>query len=208
MAAELTFLHVGCGPSRKAHAGPGFQPDHWREIRLDIDPSVEPDIVGTMLDMGGVPDASVDAVYSAHNIEHLYAHEVPRALSEFRRVLKPQGFVVITCPDLQAVARLVANGQLTDAAYVSPMGPVSPMDIIFGYGPALAAGNSHMAHRCGFTLDVLLASLRTAGFAGVAGVARAQGLDLWALATREALPEAALRQLAATHLPLTRSATP
>jgi hypothetical protein len=46
-------------------------------LRLDIDKNVNPDIVGTMLDMSAVADASVDAVFSSHNIEHLYPHEAP-----------------------------------------------------------------------------------------------------------------------------------
>ncbi len=45
MSSNMIFLHVGCGPARKEHAGPGFQGDEWQELRLDIDPAVEPDIV-------------------------------------------------------------------------------------------------------------------------------------------------------------------
>ena len=52
----------------------------WEEIRFDIDPNASPDIVGAMTDMSGVATASVDAVYSSHNIEHVFAHEVPVAL--------------------------------------------------------------------------------------------------------------------------------
>ncbi len=95
---EKVFLHVGCGTQRKGPATPGFNSDQWREIRLDINPSVSPDVIGTMTDMSAVPSASVDAIYSSHNIEHLYPHEVPVALAEFRRVLKDDGFTVITCP--------------------------------------------------------------------------------------------------------------
>ena len=94
-----TFLHVGCVPKRKDKTTRGFATDLWQEIRLDIDPSVAPDITGTMTDMSAVPSASVDAIFSSHNIEHLYPHEVPVALAEFKRVLKPDGFAVITCPD-------------------------------------------------------------------------------------------------------------
>jgi len=50
----------------------------------DIDQSVNPDIVGTMTDMSQVQGASVDALFSSHNIEHLYPHEVPVALADFR----------------------------------------------------------------------------------------------------------------------------
>jgi predicted SAM-dependent methyltransferase len=84
-------------------------------VRLDIDGSVEPDVLGTMTDMPAMADASVDAIFSSHNIEHLYPHEVPIALGEFLRVLKPDGFAIITCPDLQSVCALVAKGKLLEA---------------------------------------------------------------------------------------------
>jgi predicted SAM-dependent methyltransferase len=52
---------------------------------------VQPDVLGTMTDMSAVATGSVDAVVSSHNMEHLYPHEVPLALAEFVRVLKPDG---------------------------------------------------------------------------------------------------------------------
>ena len=91
-----TFLHVGCGPKRKDRTTSGFA--DWNELRFDINEFVQPDLVGTMTDMSSVSTESVDAVFSSHNIEHLYPHEVPVALSEFLRVLKPDGFALITCP--------------------------------------------------------------------------------------------------------------
>ena len=100
----LTFLHIGCGQKRKNQTTPGFNSPDWQEIRFDIDPAVAPDIHGTMLDMSAVQSSSMDALFSSHNIEHLYPHEVPVALAEFRRVLKPEGFAVITCPDRKSVS--------------------------------------------------------------------------------------------------------
>lgn len=196
------LLHVGCGPSRKAQTTAGFVGDDWTELRLDIDPGVSPDIVGTMTDMGAVADASVDAVFSSHNIEHLYPHEVPVALAEFLRVLKPAGFVVITCPDLQSVASLVAEDRLTEPAYQSPAGPIAPLDILYGHRPAMAAGNLYMAHRCGFTERVLGDTLRASGFPSVASFRRPELFDLWALGARSPTGEAALRALAQTYLPV------
>ncbi|MBV8636432.1 MAG: SAM-dependent methyltransferase, partial [Burkholderiaceae bacterium] len=75
-----TFLHVGCGPKRKENTTRGFNTPEWNEVRFDIDEKARPDIVGTMLDMSGVESGSVDAVFSSHNIEHIYPHEVPVAL--------------------------------------------------------------------------------------------------------------------------------
>ena len=57
------FLHVGCGPKRKEQAGRGFQGEQRGEIRLDIDPAVAPDIIGSMTDMAAVADASMEAIF-------------------------------------------------------------------------------------------------------------------------------------------------
>ena len=117
-----TRLHPSCGPTRKNKTTAGFNTPEWNELRPDIDESVNPDIVGTMQDMSAVADASVDAIFSSHNIEHLYPHEVPQALAEFKRVPKTEGFAVITCPDLQSVATLIAEDKLTELAYTAPAG--------------------------------------------------------------------------------------
>ena len=196
------FLHVGCGGKRKDRTTPGFARADWTERRLDIDPAVRPDILGTMTDMAAVADGSMDALFSSHNIEHLDPHEVPLALAEFRRVLRPEGFAVITCPDLLAVAERIVDSGLTEPAYRSPAGPIAPLDMLYGHRPALAAGNLYMAHRTGFTLDSLLAELRAAGFASAVGRRQPPpAYALWVVASRASLPEAQLRALAADHLP-------
>ena len=179
---QPVFLHVGCGPKRQENTPFAGKP--WRELRLDIDASVQPDVVGTMTDMGAVTDGSVDAVFSSHNIEHLYPHEVSLALAEFRRVLKPGGIVLITCPDLQSVCSLVAEDKLTEAAYQSGMGPITPLDILYGHRASMQQGNLYMAHRCGFTAKVLAGTLQAAGFSS-AVKARSQHFDLWAVASMD-----------------------
>ena len=195
-----TFLHVGCGPKQKDRTTRGFNTSNWKELRFDIDEAVQPDLVGTMTDMSSVASGSVDAVFSSHNIEHLYPHDVPVALAEFLRVLKPDGFAVITCPDLQSVCALIAEDKLTEPAYTSPAGPIAPLDILYGHRPAMARGTLYMAHRCGFTQKVLTGTLQAAGFAAVAAKRRGHPYyDLWALGTASALPEPELRELAQAH---------
>ena len=46
--------------------------------------------------------------------------------------------------------------------YEAPSGPVSPIDIIYGYRGKLATGKFHMAHKCGFTYSVLAGCFVTA----------------------------------------------
>ena len=58
-----------------------------------------------------------------------------------------------------------------------------------------------MAHHCDFTLKVLNGTLKSNGFASVAGKRRARGLDLWVVAMKEQTDEDALRELATKVLP-------
>jgi predicted O-linked N-acetylglucosamine transferase (SPINDLY family) len=197
-----TLLHVGCGPNRIDATTRGFSGGGWKELRLDIDQSVTPDIVGTMTDMSGVESGSVDAVFSSHNIEHLYVHEIPEALGEFRRVLAEDGFCVITCPDLQSVCELVAQDKLTDTAYVSPAGPIAPIDILYGHRASMAKGNLFMAHRSGFTETALRATLYANGFQSVATMRRLDSFDLWAIAIKSKQEEKTLMSLARAHFPV------
>lgn len=195
MDGVKTFLHVGCGSSSKqARLASLAQP--WQEVRLDINPDVKPDIIGTMTDMSALDSGSVDALYSSHNIEHLYQHEVPLALAEFRRVLKDDGFVIITCPDLVSVCRQVGEGRLVEPLYVSPAGPISAHDILYGFGKDIANGNHYMAHRSGFTEHSLRDALLRAGFQSVATLARPAQYDLWAVASKSERDGDALSQLA------------
>lgn len=188
-SGKKTVLHVGCGQYRKKALPEIFptaeteensaQNPPWQEIRLDIDPEVRPDIIGTITDLSAVPSESVDAVFSSHNLEHIYNYEVPRALAEFKRVLKPGGFATITLPDIQQVAKYVAEGKLEETLYVAPVGAIAAIDILYGLGSALANGNHYMAHKTGFTAETLAQKMEEAGFRNVE-VRTGDNLDLWA----------------------------
>ena len=196
------FLHVGCGQKRKHQTTKGFNTSTWEEVRFDIDEDVSPDLTGTIIDMNNVATGSMDAIYSSHNIEHVYPHEVAIALKEFSRVLSPKGFVVITCPDLQSVCELVAKDMLLEPAYTSPAGPITPLDILYGHRASLERGNLYMAHKCGFTLNVLISVLQGHGFSSVAGKRREKPFfDLFVIGFKEKITEDQLRGAASQHFP-------
>ena len=123
------------------------------------------------------------------------------ALAEFKRVLKPDGYVVITCPDLQSVCALVADDKLTETVYVSPAGPISAIDILYGHRPAMNQGNLYMAHRCGFTKKVLAGTLQGAGFMKTACIKRTRFFDLWIVGAKMEVSPEQLRSLAVQHFP-------
>jgi SAM-dependent methyltransferase len=179
--AGKTVLNVGCGYPLRQRLHRHFHGPEWREIRLDLDPAVQPDIGCSTTEMSPVAADSVDAIWSSHNLEHLQRHEVPLALAEFIRVLKPHGLLLLTLPDLRQVAQLVAEDRLEDQAYTSLSGPITPLDMIFGHTASLTRGNPFMAHRTGFTARTLHKVLIEAGFVEIT-LRQGGSFDLWATA--------------------------
>ena len=190
-----TLLNIGSGPRESSAATlPTFRTQDWQEVRLDIDPAVEPDILGNMLDMSVIPNESVDAIYASHCIEYLYPNELAVAFKEFLRVLKPQGFAVFICPDLQAAAQMIAEDKMMDAAYSAPIGSITPFDMVYSHRLLTGRDKPYMARHCGFTLNVLLATLKENGFPSFAGLR--SNFNLWVLAMKDLTQNDALMALA------------
>jgi SAM-dependent methyltransferase len=177
---ERVIVNVGCGPLN-ANDLPGHFAD-WTKLRVDVDLAVKPDIVADLTDLSPIADGTAHAVWASHCIEHLYEYQVPIALAEFRRVLRADGFVCIIVPDLQTVANYVVADRLHETLYDSPAGPVTPHDIVFGFGAAIASGRPSMAHRCGFTPTMLQRAFARETFGEVLLRRRMAQLELVALA--------------------------
>jgi predicted SAM-dependent methyltransferase len=155
-------LNVG-----SAHKGIGLPAlfDHWEQIRLDIDPAMEPDIVGDARDMINQQGEQVDAIYCSHNLEHFHRHEVPVVLRGMLHLLKPGGFCLLAVPDLLCAVRAAAENGLDCVLYDSPAGPITAMDMIYGRAAMIAANEgAYCAHKTGFSHDSLVRAVREAGF--------------------------------------------
>ena len=147
-------------------------------------------MVSSITDMRfSVASQTFDAIWSSHTLEHLYAHEVP-CVGEFKRVLKPDGFALITLPDLEAVASLILDRGLDKVAYTSAAGPIAPLDMLFGH---LVRGQVHMAHKTGFTSGSLGQRFVDAGFPMV--LVKRQGLELWALGLMQKADQHSIQRL-------------
>jgi SAM-dependent methyltransferase len=135
---------------------------------VDIDPGVQPDVVASMLDMGDI--GGFDVVYSSHSLEHVYPHEVPVALAEMFRVLKPGGLAVVVVPNLDGVK------PDEEPLYESPAGPVCGLDMIYGMA-RLIKHQPYMAHHSGFIPATLARAIESVGFQKV----HTEALELWTL---------------------------
>lgn len=157
------MLHLGCGKDPL----PEWVQDR-DETRLDLDPATSPDVVASILDVGRI--GPFDVVYSAHVLEHVYPHEAVQALKEGLRVLNDGGCAIHIVPDLEGIAAT------EDVIYESEAGPITGLDMIYGYRPMLVA-RPYMAHKNGFTRATLEREFIAAGFKQVK-VARTSDFNL------------------------------
>ena len=177
------FLHVGCGPKRKDATTQVFNNDDWEEFTLDIDSKHNPDYLGSMTDLSMIKDNTFDAIYSSHNIEHLYVHEAVKAVSEFNRVLGQDGYVMIICPDLSSVCEeIIKKGPFEPLYYTSANDPICGIDILYGWRAAIQKGNYYMAHKSGFDENSLIKLFKQNNFKSIFSVTRKNFYDIQLLA--------------------------
>lgn len=176
------ILHVGCGPTPLPQQ---YASSEWNEVRFDIDPSVHPDVIGSITDLSTFQNEMFDALYCAHNIEHVYAHQVLEALREFRRVLKPRGVANIIVPDIQSLAAFVEKGDLESTVYNSEVGPITAADLLWGCKGHMLAGLEYMSHKYGFTMGTMYQWCKTAGFQDVRVHRNRATYEVWAWAIPE-----------------------
>ena len=129
-------LHLGAGGKRLDGA-----------INCDLyDPSADRQWNATSLPE--VANDSVDVIEHHHLIEHLSVVELERALAEWARVLKPNGLLVVSAPDLETVlAQWLASSE-SDR---------------WGYGIKMIYGSQEhegMFHKNGFTPSRLAGVLK------------------------------------------------
>ena len=167
----------------------------FEHLLLDIDPKVSPDVLCDARELATLSGGQFDAIYCSHNLEHYYRHEVPKVLAGFVHVLKDGGFAQIRVPDIGATMRAsVERGlQPEDPLYESDAGPISVLDVLYGYGIEIErSGRDYFAHKTGFTEKSLLGFLHRAGFTEV--FSRAGEFEVDALAFK-GTPDRAMRAL-------------
>jgi predicted SAM-dependent methyltransferase len=97
---------------RRLHIGGQVRLPGWEVI--DANPGPWVDHVGNAADLARFATGTFNEVYASHVLEHFdYKDELLATLKEWHRVLAPEGMLHISVPDMDILARLFLDRQLT-----------------------------------------------------------------------------------------------
>lgn len=139
-------LNVGAG-DRKVPGWVGVDADSSRECA---------DVVA---DARSIPleDGVASELMAIHLIEHFYVWEVPDALNEWRRLLRPGGRLVLELPDLLRSCRNLISGKRSYGRHPDQLS-------MWGLYGDPTSKNPYMSHKWGWTFDTLAPVVVSVGF--------------------------------------------
>lgn len=142
-------VQLGCG--HKPWAG-------W----INIDGERGSRYADLVADLKSIPLATggADVAVAIHVLEHFYAWEVPEVLSEWKRILKPGGMLIVELPCMDKVIRYMSQCIAQQHAFAMPMTWWAMWGDPKYKDPA-------MCHKWGYTEGLLKYTLETAGFTNV-----------------------------------------
>ncbi len=139
----------------RLHIGGSIRKDGWTVLNVQPGPHV--DIVGGCTDLSMIADGAAEDVYASHVLEHLsYAQELPKALAEIFRVLRPGGRFCVAVPDFELLCRMFLHPQ------AQPNDRWEIMRRIFG-----GQGDPFDSHKVGLWADYLGGLLHGTGFVDI-----------------------------------------
>jgi predicted SAM-dependent methyltransferase len=142
--------------SRKLHIGGTIRTEGWEVFNAVAGTHV--DHLGNAKDLSRFADQSFDVLYASHVLEHFdYINELGATLKEWLRVLKPEGTLYASVPDMDILAQLFL---LKDKLNQDERFFV--MRMMFG-----GHIDAHDYHQVGLNQDFLTDYLTQAGFTNI-----------------------------------------
>jgi predicted SAM-dependent methyltransferase len=137
----------------KLHIGGTEPKEGWK--MLDIQPAPHVDYVADIRDLSQFSDESFDEIYASHVAEHIpYSNnELVKVLAGFHRILKADGVLKLSVPDMETLCWMFTSPRLSAEA------KFHVMRMIFG-----GQVDAHDFHYVGLSFDILQGFLSKAGF--------------------------------------------
>jgi predicted SAM-dependent methyltransferase len=155
ISAHPEFLEISIVP-RRLHIGGHVRTVGW-EV-LDANPGPCVDHVGNAADLSAFADDTFEQLYASHVLEHFdYQGQLLATLTEWRRVLSPNGTLCVSVPDLDVLARL-----FLDRTLLSVQDRYLVMRMIFG-----GHMDKYDYHLVGLNEEFLASFLHSASFIGI-----------------------------------------
>ena len=156
-------LSLGWKSAVKGALSRHFPLDAWEEVRIDMDAAAAPDLHSALHHIPQISDNSVDGVWINHILQRLTFPEAAAVLIEAVRMLKEGGELLISVPDMQLAANYLARAEGEAEMFRAPVGPVTAVDMMYGYQRAIEAGDTSRIHKSGYNAESLGYFVRHAG---------------------------------------------
>lgn len=139
--------------TRKLHIGGQVKLPGWEVLNIQPGPCV--DHVGDAKDLSRFADETFDELYASHVVEHFdYNGPLQATLKEWYRVLKPEGKLSISVPDMDVLCQLFRKRK-----ELNLQGRFQIMRMMFG-----GHTDPYDYHCVGFDFEILSAFLTEAKF--------------------------------------------
>lgn len=126
-------LDLGCGPNKAFPHFIGVDNGHHEKFGY----AIKPDLMSDCENLDLIADESCDAVFSSHLLEHIPYEKVPQVLTEWFRVIKTNGYLVLYLPDEDTYPKIGTEGANPDHKFdvnynkvVWPMKDIGGWDLV------------------------------------------------------------------------------
>lgn len=132
----------------RINLGSGQRPFSEKFINVDIEDRWKPHVVADGANMPLFPDGSAELIILSHTLEHYGCNEANAMLAECYRILRPDGSLIVSVPELKALAQGWLKGRIDDETYIINL-----------YGAFM--GSEADRHKFGFTVPTLVKTLNS-----------------------------------------------
>lgn len=131
--------------------GSGQRPFSYPWINIDCQEKWNPDIIDNVITLDRIYTGSVDIIVAHHVLEHFVLEDGIRALKRWHEVLKDEGSLIITIPNIKVLAMYWLTNRIDDYTFfVNCMGAYM--------------GSDYDTHKWHYTEDSLKSELEKIGF--------------------------------------------